>query len=122
MTGAPERVLAARDAWLAAMAAHEAHGLEVRRPEAHRLWLEYVALATPVSARKIRKILKRGEQDAAKTIDELFPACTCAQREAAVPLGRSIPGPQVLRHAASRNQPRMASTSPRGGADQKPPI
>ena len=117
MTGAPEQVFAARDAWLAAMAAHEAHGLE-----AHRFWLEYVALANPVSARKIRRILKRGEQDAAKTIDELFPACTCAQREAAVSLGRSIPGPQELRHAASRNQPRMASTSPRGGADQKPPI
>jgi len=106
MTGAPERVLAARDAWLTAMAAHEAHGLEVRRPEAQRLWLEYLALANPVSARKIRRILKRGEQDAAKTIDELFPA--------AVSLGRSIPRPQQLRHAPSRNQPRMASTPLRG--------
>ena len=109
MTGAPEQVFAARDAWLAAMAAHEAHGLEVRRPEAHRLWLEYLALANPVSARKIRKILKRGEQDAAKTIDELFPA--------AVFLGRSIPGPQELRHAASRNHPQIASTPLRGGVE-----
>ena len=72
MTGAPERILAARDAWLAAMAAHEAHRLE-----ANRRWLEYLALANPVSARKIRRILKRGEQDAAKTIDELFPAPPC---------------------------------------------
>ena len=109
MTRVPERTLAARDAWLAAKdawlaagAAHEAHRLEV-----NRRWLEYLALANPVSARKIRRILKRGEQDAAKTIDELFPA--------AVSLGRSIPRPQELRHAASRNHPRMASTPLRGG-------
>ena len=87
-------------------AAHEAHRLEV-----NRRWLEYLALANPVSARKIRRILKRGEQDAAKTIDELFPA----PAPGAVSLGRSIPGPQELRHAASRNHPRMASTPLRGG-------
>jgi hypothetical protein len=95
MTGVPERTLAARnawlaakDAWLAAGAAHEAHRLEV-----NRRWLEYLALANPVSARKIRRILKRGEQDAAKTIDELLPA--------AVSLGRSTPRPQELRRALS---------------------
>jgi hypothetical protein len=116
MTGVPDRTRAARDAWLAAknawlaaMAAHEAHRLEV-----NRLWLEYLELADPVRARKIRRILKHGEQGAAKTVAELFPA--------AVSLGRSIPGPQELRHAVSRNRPRMASTPPRGGADQKPPI
>ena len=115
MSGTAERVLAARDAWLAAKdswlagrAAHEAHRLE-----ANRLWLEYLELADPVRARKIRGILKHGEQGAAKTADELFPA--------AVSLGRSIPGPQELRHAASRNHPRMASTPPLG-ADQKSPI
>ena len=108
MTGVPERILAARDAWLAAKdawlaagAAHEAHRLEV-----NRLWLEYLELADPVRAWKIRKILKHGEQGATKTIAELFPA--------AVSLGRSIPRPQELRHAASRNHPRMASTPLRG--------
>jgi hypothetical protein len=108
MTGALERTLAARDtwlaakdAWLAAGAAHEAHRLEV-----NRRWLEYLELADPVRARKIRRILKHGEKGAAKTADELFPA--------AVSLGRSIPGPQELRHAASRNHPRMASTPLRG--------
>jgi len=111
MSGTPERVLAARDAWLAAkdawlaaMAVHEAHRLE-----ANRLWLEYLELADPVRARKIRGILKHGEQGAAKTADELFPA--------AVSLGRSIPGPQELRHAASRNHPQIASTPLRGGVD-----
>jgi hypothetical protein len=111
MSGTPERVLAARDAWLAAkdawlaaMAAHEAHRLE-----ANRLWLEYLELADPVRARKIRGILKHGEQGAAKTADELFPA--------AVSLGRSIPGPQELRHAASRNHPQIASTPLRGGVE-----
>ena len=116
MTGAPERTLAARDAWLAAkdawlacacaqrgaaMAAHEAHRLE-----ANRHWLEYLELADPVRARKIRRILKHGEQGAAKTADELFPA--------AVSLWRSIPGPQELRHAASRNHPQIDSTPLRG--------
>jgi hypothetical protein len=111
MTGVPERTLAARDAWLAAkdawlaaMAAHEAHRLE-----ANRLWLEYLELADPVRARKIRRILKHGEQGAAKTADELFPA--------GVSLGRSIPGPQELRHAASRNHPQIASTPLRGGVE-----
>jgi hypothetical protein len=103
MSGTPERVLAARDAWLAAMAAHEAHRLEAHRLEANRLeanrleanrlWLEYLELADPVRARKIRRILKHGEQGAATTADELFPA--------AVSLGRSIPGPQELRRALS---------------------
>ena len=111
MTRTPERIraamgawLAARDAWLAAIAALEAHRLEV-----NRLWLEYLELADPVRARKIRRILKHGEQGAAKTADELFPA--------AVSLGRSIPGPQELRHAASRNHPQIASTPLRGGVD-----
>ena len=76
MTGVPGRTLAARDAWLAAKdawftagAAHEAHRLEV-----NRRWLEYLELADPVRARKIRRILKHGEQGAAKTAGELFPA------------------------------------------------
>jgi hypothetical protein len=69
IVGTPERILAARDAWLAAMAA-----LEVYRLEVNRLWLEYLALADPVRARKIRRILKHAEQGAAKTADELFPA------------------------------------------------
>jgi hypothetical protein len=93
MSGTPERIHAARDAWLAAkdgwltgIAALEAHRLEV-----NRLWLEYLDLADPVRARKIRRILKHGEQGAAKTADELFPA--------AVSLGRSIPPPQELRRA-----------------------
>ena len=89
MSGTPERILTARGAWLAArgawlaardawfvdvsnwlaaMAADEAHKLEV-----NRLWLEYLELADPVRARKIRRILKHGEQGAAKTADELFP-------------------------------------------------
>ena len=109
MTGTPERIratrdawLAAKDAWLAAIPALEAHRLEV-----NRLWLEYLDLADPERARKIRRILKHGEQGAAKTAGELFPA--------AVSLGRSIPRPQELRHAASRNHARMASTSLRGG-------
>ena len=113
MTGTPERIRAARnawraakDAWLAAAAALDAHRLEV-----NRLWLEYLHLADPVRARKIRRILKHGEQGAAKTAHELFPA--------AVSLGQR---PQEPRHAASRNHPRMASTPPRGGADQKSPI
>jgi hypothetical protein len=115
VTGTPERIraargawLAARDAWLAAIAALEAHRLEV-----NRLWLEYLELADPVRARKIHRILKHGEQGAAKTAHELSPA--------AVPLRQSIQRPQELRHAASRNQPRMASTL-RGGANQKSPI
>jgi hypothetical protein len=111
MTGTPDRIraardawLAARDAWLAAIAALEAHRLEV-----NRLWLEYLELADPMRARKIRRILERGEQVAAKTADELFPA--------AVYLGRSIPRPQELRHEPSHNHPRMASTPLRSGAD-----
>jgi len=116
VTGTPERIraarnawLAAKDAWLAAAAALEAHRLEV-----NRLWLEYLDLADPERARKIRRILKHGEQGAAKTAGELFPA--------AVSLGQSKPRPQEPRHAASRNHPRMASTPLRGGADQKSPI
>jgi len=112
VTGTPERIrtargawLAAKDSWLAAIAALEAHRLEV-----NRLWLEYLDLADPVRARKIRRILKHGEQCAAKTAGELFPA-------AVVSLGQSKPRPQELRHAALRNRPRMASTPGRGGAD-----
>jgi hypothetical protein len=81
MSGTPERILTARGAWLvtrgawlaasdwlAAMGAHEAHRIEV-----NRLWLEYLELADPVRARKIGRILKHGEQGAAKTADELLP-------------------------------------------------
>jgi hypothetical protein len=91
MSGTPERILAARGAWLAArdawldwlaaMAASEA-----RRREVVRLWLEYLELAEPVHARKIRRLLKYGEIEAS-TADEL-------STESAVPLGRSIPLPQ----------------------------
>ncbi len=111
VTGTPERIraarnawLAAKDAWLASVAALEAHRLEV-----NRLWLEYLELADPVRARKIRRILKHGEQGAAKTAAELFPAT--------VLLGQSKLRPQEPRHAAS-----LASTPLRGGADQKSPI
>ena len=116
MTGTPERIraargawLAAKDAWLATIAALEAHRLEV-----NRLWLEYLDLADPVRARKIRRILKHGEQGAAETADELFPA--------AVFLGQSKPRPQEPRHAASRNHPRMASTPPCGGLIKNRPF
>ena len=115
MTGTPERIRAARDAWLAAKDAWlaPAAALEPHRLEVNRLWLEYLELADPVRAWKIRRILKHGEQGAAKTAGELFPA--------AVSLGQSIPRPQEPRHAASRNHVRMASTPLRGGADQKSP-
>jgi hypothetical protein len=99
VTGTPERIRAARGAWLAAIAALEVHRLEV-----NRLWLEYLDLADPERARKIRRILKHGEQGAAKTAGEVT----------AVSLGKSIPRPQEPRHAASRNHPRMASTPLRG--------
>jgi hypothetical protein len=46
------------------MAASES---EAQRREVVRLWLEYVELANPVCARKIRRLLKYGEIDAAKT-------------------------------------------------------
>jgi len=69
VTGTPERIRAARGAWLAAIAALEVHRLEV-----NRLWLEYLDFADPERARKIRRILKHGEQGAAKTAGELFPA------------------------------------------------
>jgi hypothetical protein len=90
IVGTPERILAARDAWLAAMAA-----LEVYRLEVNRLWLEYLALADPVRARKIRRILKHAEQGAAKTADELFPPAfpwtidTMAERAAACTFAQS---------------------------------
>jgi hypothetical protein len=57
------QILAARDAWLVAMAALEAYRLEV-----NRLWLEYLELADPGRARKIRRILKHAEQGTAKTV------------------------------------------------------
>ena len=116
MMGTPKRIFAARNAWLAAKDAWlaAAAALEAQRLEVNRLWLEYLDLADPVRARKIRRILKHGEQGAAKTAGELFPA--------AVSLGQSKPRPQELRHAALRNRPRMASTPGRGGADQKSPI
>jgi hypothetical protein len=78
MTGTPEQALAARAAWLAAMAALEAYRLE-----ANRLWLEYLALADPGKARRIHRILQHAEQEAAKTADELSAA--------ALSLERSIP-------------------------------
>jgi hypothetical protein len=107
MMGTPEQILAAKDAWLAAMAALEVFGLEV-----NRLWLEYLELADPARARKIRRILKHAEQGAAKTADELFPT--------AMALTRSIPRPQKLWHASSRNHPRSASTPLRGGDQNRP--
>ena len=95
MSGTPERILTARGAWLAArdawfagvrdwlaaMAADEAHRLEV-----NRLWLEYLELADPVRAPKIRRLLKHDKKDVGVGMpaDELFP-------EASVSLGRSIP-------------------------------
>jgi hypothetical protein len=104
MSGTPERILTARGAWLAArdayldrigaMAASEAH-----RREVVRLWLEYLELAEPVRARKIRRLLKYGEIEA-NTADEL-------STESAVPLGRSIPQPQELQHAPLGNSPRI---------------
>jgi hypothetical protein len=123
MSGTPERILTARGAWLAArdgwfaargwlaaMAAHEAHRLEVTK-----LWLEYLELVDPVRAPKIRRLLKY-EIDAAKTADELFP-------EAEVSLRHLIPGPQELQQAPSRNHPRPASTPlRRGDADQISPF
>jgi hypothetical protein len=116
VTGTPERIRAARNAWLVAKDGWlaSAAALEAHRIEVNRLWLEYLDLADPERARKIRRILKHGEQGAAKTAGELFPA--------AVSLGQSKPRPQEPRHAASRNHPRMASTPLRGGADQKSPI
>lgn len=65
----PEHALSARAAWLGAMGALEAYRLEV-----NRLWLEYLALADPGKARRIDRILKHAEQEAAKTAEELFPA------------------------------------------------
>jgi len=59
-----------RDACLAAIAALEAHRFEV-----NRLWFEYFELADPVRARKIRRILKRGEQGAAKTQCGVLQMC-----------------------------------------------
>jgi len=101
VTGTPERIRAARGAWLAAIAALEVHRLEV-----NRLWLEYLDFADPERARKIRRILKHGEQGAAKTADELFPDSMYQEQ--------SIPQPQELQHAASHNQPQVASTLLRG--------
>jgi hypothetical protein len=89
------------------MAASES---EAQRREVVRLWLEYVELANPVCARKIRRLLKYGEIDAAKTADEL-------STEAAVPRGRSIPRPEELRHVPLGNPPRMAPIPLCGDAD-----
>jgi hypothetical protein len=109
MPGTPEPLLAARGAWLAAMASHEMPWLEVTR-----LWLQYLELADAVRARKIRRILKHAEQGAAKTAEELFPA--------AMSLARSILPPQEPLYAPSHDHPRTASTPLHGGADQNLPI
>jgi hypothetical protein len=108
MSGTPERILAARDAWLAAMDGCRAAlaALEAHRLEANRLWFEYLELADPARARKIGRILEHGEQGAAMTADELFPDSMYQER--------SIPQPQELQHAASHNQPQIASTLLRG--------
>jgi hypothetical protein len=107
-------IRAARDAWLAAAAARRstmgASESEAQRREVVRLWLEYVELANPVCARKIRRLLKYAEIDAAKTADEL-------STEAAVPLGRSIPRPEELRDAPLGYPPRMAPIPLCGDAD-----
>jgi len=93
-----ERIAAAKDAWLAAasarggrMAARGAH-----RREVIRLWLEYVELANPVCARKIRRLLKYGEIDPAKTASEL-------PTEAAVPVS-NLPQMTPLRGDADQIQ------------------
>ncbi len=75
MAGTPEQALSARAAWLGAMAALEAYRLEV-----NRLWLEYLALADPGKARRIHRILKHAEREAAKTADDLFPAALSPER------------------------------------------
>jgi hypothetical protein len=62
------------------MASHEMPWLEVTR-----LWLEYLKLADPVRAPKIRKILECAERGATKTAGELCPA--------AVSFGRLNPRP-----------------------------
>jgi hypothetical protein len=102
MIGTSKEIFTARGAWLAAMASHEMPWLEVTR-----LWLQYLELADPGRAPKIRKILECAERGAAKTADELFPA--------AVSLRRSIPRPlEAL--------PATPSTPLHGGADQNLPI
>jgi hypothetical protein len=108
MTDSPERILAAREAWLAAMAAYEAQRLEV-----NRLWLAYLELADPVRAPKIRRFLQHGEKDAAKPADVLFP-------DTAVSLGRSIPRLQEPRHEPPHQQ--MASTPLSGDTDRNRPF
>ena len=74
MTGTPERIRAARGAWLAAIAALEVHRLEV-----NRLWLEYLDLADPERARKIRRILEawraRRSQDGRRVVSGCGVPC-----------------------------------------------
>jgi hypothetical protein len=109
MTATPEQIITARDAWLAAKAAHEAQRLEV-----NRLWLEYLQLADPGRGRRIRRLLKC-ETDATRTAGGLFP-------EAMGSLEQSIPLPTKLQQAPSHNPPPPASTPPCGGAGQNCPF
>jgi hypothetical protein len=108
MTHSPVRIIAAREAWLAAMAAYEAQRLEV-----NRLWLAYLELADPGRAPKIRRFLKHGEKDAAKPVDVLFP-------DTEVSLGRSIPRLQEPLHEPPHLQ--MASTPLSGDTDRNRPF
>ena len=52
------------------MASHEMPWLEVTR-----LWLEYLELADPVRAPKIRKILKHAEQGRSQDGRRAVPSC-----------------------------------------------
>lgn len=109
MTGTPERIFAARDAWRAAMADHTVHWRMV-----NRLWLEYLELVDSVRARKIRRYLKCGEKDAAKTADELIPDSAVSPR--------SIPQPEGMQLEPSRNLPRMPSKPLYGASDRDRPF
>ena len=93
VTGTPERILAARDAWLAATEAWLAaiHN-EAHRLKAIALWLEYLALVNPKCAGKIRKILKHGKTGTANSVDEALEVATFR--------GLTIPRPEELQHEA----------------------
>jgi hypothetical protein len=108
MTDSPKRILAAREAWLAAMAAYEAQRLEV-----NRLWLAYLELADPLRAPKIRRFLKQGETDAAKPAGVLFP-------DTAVPPERSMPWLPEPRQEPPPQQ--MASAPLSGDMDRTRPF
>ncbi len=107
MAGTPEQIAAARNAWLAEMAAHEEHRLKV-----NRLWLEYLELADPARARKFRRLLKC-DLDAGATVSEPSMA-------AAKPRGASMPRPQRKVPSLDRLPPAPAVRP--GGAGQTLPF